>query len=599
MNIYDLLNKIIKNKRFELSAQIFIQEDRDQLNENDKRLFDIFKNISSLGTEVSNSGIKFHPMFVMANGQRSFAIEDITDNDYKVLQTVDFNQLPLILRSLIADILWTQKKDFMTSKIAAESYWELFQLWYAEGDYLGTLDMIKRAVCISIQTKQKLLYSKIYVWLNDFLLNDIIDANVFFSLRIIELFAEQKGFDVTLVLPALDSIISFNDEDVYKKEQAYKLKTKCLYKLGKKEDVVRNNLSLAECYVNYAEQIVQKDIHNVLRAVSYYKEAISLYRNNGEPGLGERTHKRLVEIQKIIPRIMIPLSTELDIKDLLDNIKKNMEGLTFEESIIRLTQIIVFDSQETIRNRVIEEAKKYPLAKLFGKNLVNGHGQTIISLPPLDIQNPEKEPHLFELYMHQNEFTRQKMIGDIWIKEMLSIIRERFVIDGAMLDFLVRNNPIIPKGRERIFQNAIYMFLKGELYESMHILAPQMENLFRNIAKEVGGLTVTLENDGSSMEKVLSSIFTLPELLESYDNNILFIFKGLLNEQAGANIRNEIAHGIIEEETCYSGAYLYFGAAVIKLLTYTSVPCYKILKKSVKLKCFEIPNENGFKETKN
>jgi hypothetical protein len=31
------------------------------------------------------------------------------------------------------------------------------------------------------------------------------------------------------------------------------------------------------------------------------------------------------------------------------------------------------------------------------------------------------------------------------------------------------------------------MVLKGQYYEAMHILAPQVENLFRNIAKEVGG----------------------------------------------------------------------------------------------------------------
>lgn len=82
------------------------------------------------------------------------------------------------------------------------------------------------------------------------------------------------------------------------------------------------------------------------------------------------------------------------------------------------------------------------------------------------------------------------------------------------------------------------MFLNGEFYEAMHILAPQVENLFRNIAREVGGLTVTLKDDGSSLEKVLSSILSLPELLDCYDNDILFTFRGLLNEQAGANIRN-------------------------------------------------------------
>lgn len=97
------------------------------------------------------------------------------------------------------------------------------------------------------------------------------------------------------------------------------------------------------------------------------------------------------------------------------------------------------------------------------------------------------------------------------------------------------------------------------------------------------------------MEKVLSSIFTLPEMIDCYDNDILFTFKGLLNEQAGANIRNEVAHGIIEEEKCSSGACLYFGAAVIKLLCLSSKSCESILQESEKLKHFEKPNENAIK----
>lgn len=64
-------------------------------------------------------------------------------------------------------------------------------------------------------------------------------------------------------------------------------------------------------------------------------------------------------------------------------------------------------------------------------------------------------------------------------------------------------------------------------------------------AKTAGALTVIFENDGTSKQKTLTSIFDLPELLDCYDNDIIFLFKGLLNEQAGANIRNEIAHGIM------------------------------------------------------
>ena len=40
---------------------------------------------------------------------------------------------------------------------------------------------------------------------------------------------------------------------------------------------------------------------------------------------------------------------------------------------------------------------------------------------------------------------------------------------------------------------------------------------------------------------------------------------------------------------------LYFGVAVIKLLSLTSVSCYQILKNSKKLKHFEVPKKDALK----
>ena len=588
VNIYKLLNRIIANKRYSLSPNLFIEADRIELSEEERSIFDLLKNIVSLGTKI-------YPMFVMADGSRTFSIEDISEDDYLILHSLKLEKMPLILRALIADILWTNKKEFNAAKIAANAYWELFTLWYRDDDSVGTIDIIRRAVCISAQTKQTLLFEKIQGWFVDFLEKKAANNDGFFALRVMELFFGQKNFDVSIFLPVLDNMIAYNNDNIAKVEQAYMLKTECLFKLKKKEEATKNNLLLAKYYLDFAEGIFQNDIQGALRCVNYYQKGIKLYRDNGEPQKAEIAHKRLVEIQKEIPQIMVPFSIELDIKGVVDNIKINMEGLTFEEGLIRLTQMFVFEKQEDIKNRVIGEFKDYPLAHMFGKNLINAQGQTVLALPPLDIQNPEKDSYLLELHMYQNALEKQKISGDIWMKNALAILRDTYVVDNSMLNFLVKDNPIIPEGREHIFQSALRMFLNGEFYEAMHILAPQVENLFRNIAKEVGGLTVTLKDDGSSMEKVLSSILSLPELLDCYDNDILFTFRGLLNEQAGANIRNEIAHGIISEYACSTGVCLYFGVAVIKLLSLTSVSCYQILKNSKKLKHFEVPKKDALK----
>lgn len=394
---------------------------------------------------------------------------------------------------------------------------------------------------------------------------------------------------------ALDELIAYNSANVAKVEQAYKLRAKCLSKLKRKKEERQNNISLADYYLDFAEKTFQKDIQGAWRAVNFYQKGIILYRNNGKPEKASAAQKRLIEIQKEIPKTMMPISIKLDIKGVVDNIKANIEGLSFEECVVRLIQMFGFEKQEDIKNRVIKEFKDQPIPHLFGKNLINAQGQTVLTLPPLDIHNPEKDSRLIELHMYQNELEKQKFIGDVWIKNALNIIRDRFVIDKPMVEFLVKDNPIIPTGRERIFQSGVYMFFNGDYYEAIHILAPQVENLFRAIAQGAGGITVTLEKDGTSMEKVLSSILSLPELMDCYDNDILFIFRGLLNERAGANIRNEIAHGIISESACSTGACLYFGMAVIKLLSLTSSPYYQILKNSEKLKHFEIPSKDTLK----
>ncbi len=595
VNIYELLNRSIVNKRYSLSPNLFIEADRIELSEEEKSIFDLLKNIVSLGTKIHDDGIEFHPMFVMADGSRTFSIDDISEDDYLILHSLELDKMPLILRALIADILWTNKKEFSAAKIAADAYWKLFMLWYTDEDNVGTIDMIRRAVCISVQTKQTTLYNEIQEWFNEFIDTKAASAEGFFSLRIMELFFKQKDFDVSIILKVLDDLIDGNSDNIAKVEQAYKLKAECLFKLKRKEDAIKNNNLLADYYLEFAEKIFKKDIQGALRAVNFYQKGIMLYRNNGESDKADAAHKRLVEIQKEIPKIMVPFSVELDIKGVIDNLKANMEGLSFEECIIRLTQMFVFEKQEDIKKRVIEEFKDNPISHLFGKSLINAQGQTVLALHPLDIHDPEKNPKLMELHMYQNALEKQKVVGDIWVKNALIIIRDKFVIDKSMVEFLVKDNPIIPDGRERIFQSGLYMFLNRDYYEALHILAPQVENLFRNIAREVGGLTVTLEKDGSSMEKVLSSILSLPELVDCYDNDILFTFRGLLNEQAGANIRNEIAHGIISEYACSTGVCLYFGVAVIKLLSLTSASCYQILKNSEKLKHFEMPRKDALK----
>lgn len=594
MDIYEVLNEIITEPHYHSMSRLFANVDNSTIEDNDRILFELLKNISSMEIHVTKNEITFNPMFTYKDGSRSFAIEDITETDYQILEKADLDRLPLALRSLISDILWTQRKNYPASQIAAQSYWEAFQQVYKDRKYYEALNPLKRAVCISQQIKLQALYSEIYNWFcNDFIGQATL-INVFCALRIMELFFEQKSTDFSLIVNAVDSIISqgSNNDNILAIEQAYEFEAKCYNKLNKKDDATKCNLALAQFYYDFAERQLHNDAMGALRSVDFFEKAIVLFRNNGASLKAESVHKKLIDVQKQIPQNMHIFRTTFDVSKVIENIKTNMDGLSFEECIIRFTQYVSFESIEALRNRTIKECTSDPLSSLFGTNVLDSQGRTIIKMAPLDDNDPEKDQELLELHMFRSSLQTQRIVGDIWVKNILQYIRSRFSINNAMVDFLTKENCIIPEGRETIFQKGVGCFLRGEYYEAMLILAPQMENLFRNIANEVGGLTSTLSDDGLAQEKVLSSVFSLPELLDAYDNDIIFAFRGLLNEQAGANIRNRIAHGIIGESECSSGECLYFGALVIKLLSFTAFSCNDIILKSEKLKNFKEPTKD-------
>lgn len=595
MNIYELLQEIIVVRRYMIDYDAFAEDEKSKLDsEEDKKLFELLKNISFLGVEFTDKDISFHPIMV-GEGTRTFSLEDISEDDYAALMSLDFDKIPLNLRARVTDLLWTQKKEYKAALAAAESYLELFRLWYFDKRWVNTLDMIKRAICISAQINNREIYEESCQTIYNEVMRLAGDDTGFLSLRLLDILLEQDYGEINELLAVVNSIIAKHKKNVSKVERAYEIKNLGLKKLKKKDEIKDNQLELAEYYVSYAEEILGEHMQGAMQAERFYRKAIEIYRNNGESTKGEQILRRLVEVQKEIPKQMMPITMEFDVSGVKAIIDLNMEGLTFEESVVRLTQIVSFPPKEAVKKRLYEDYRESPLSYLFGKNLVNAYGQTVLALKPLNYEDPESDPELLDMHLHQKMLEEQMIAGDIQLKFAFLYISNNYDFELSDLDFLICNNPIIPRGREQIFRSAVYMVLKGQYYEAMHILAPQVENLFRNIAKEVGGLTVTLDHDGTSKEKVLSSVFDLPELLDCYDNDILFIFKGLLNERAGANIRNLIAHGMVSEAAANSGIYLYFAGAVIKLLSYTSIRCYELIKGNPKLKTFISSGKDAIK----
>lgn len=589
MTVYELVNETINIDNFTLHGDSFPTKAKEKLDsDEDKRIYDLIRNVASIYAEISDKGVKFQPSIVW-EGKRSFGVQDISDNDYEILMTLDLDKLPLNVRAKFADILWNEKKNYQKALVAIDAYIGLFCQWYSDESYIDSLNMIRRAIYISAQINKKEKHDEACELVYKHVIRiDAKDKN-FLSLSLIGILIKEKYGDVDAIISILDKIIMNFENNVRKIERAYELKEESLRWKKDTDSIVPVRISLAHYYEKKAIDLKKDNFQSLMTAVKYLQKAIFIYRNNGESKHGEIIQKKMVEWQGKLPKMIEPITTTYDVSKLQDFLLRSFEGLSFPECILRMNQFTLFRKKNTVKDLVISDLQEYPFSNLFSDSFMNTTGQTVLNLRPLNKNNPEDDKLLLDAYIQKKLFDLEEVEGNFYLKRCLDIIRQMHSFQVDDINFLVENNPLIPIGRERIFKSAIFMVLQGQYYEALHILAPQMENFFRNLAKEVGALTITLDDDGTSKAKVLSTVFDLPELIESYDNDILFCFKGMLNEQVGANIRNKIGHGLLSEREANDGASIYFMCSVIKLLSFTSQKCYDIYSRCDKLKTLEQP----------
>ncbi len=588
MDLYGLLNQIfIENNLEKYRFHSELAEAGKVLDEPDRKKYELIVNVISLFEDYGQKQNIFRPAMQWSNGARSFSVEDISDEEYALLKQLEFEKMPVAVRARVADLLWDTQREPVMGRIAIPTYKEIFLTIFDVEHWTACADIIKRAVTIAAQLGKN---SSDYTDLCETVIEklNLMDGKdpLFLSIVLLELLYAQKYKDYTVYMPLMDKIIQYAEAqgNIHKVEEAYRLKFKLLSWGKKPEAAARSNIEFAKYYERSAMQALQTDVQGLYNAAHCLECAIHLFRNNGQSAEAERIHRKLLEIQQQIPQTLTSVSQEFDSSDLYNNVMSSFDHLSFKEQIMRLVQYTTFYKKEDVRKKVLEEQKRFVFKSLFGSEIINEKGQVIMRIPPLDMAHPEEDIGLLELHMYRNLMETEVLQGETILRWGIERLNKDYDFKEDDLRFLVENNPVIPDGREEIFCRALYMGLSGKVYEALHLLAPQVENLFREIARSVGSLTVTFEDNNTSRAKTLASIFDLPELNDCYDPDILFLFKGLLNEQAGANIRNNIAHGIMEPETGSSGIGIYFVCAVLKLCAYTSRECLLILRDSDRLK---------------
>ena len=562
MNIDEYLNQIYESD--DLYHYKHGKIDIADVSETDKIVLELIQDVIDLNEDYRNRGNGFSRY----HGVRLPELEKVTREDILPLLSIDLSRLPLAIRARIADFLWTMMKDHTAAVIAIHSYLELYEKVWDEDHWPPCFEAVCRATNIACAYNRN---GSEYQTCVQAILNGLSRTqgkdHFYLSSSLLDLLAKQKyKLDDAILTYAHNAIEAAKIDQRVDKAQSV------LETLAKLDPENRAQ------YFEEAGDITQelafspaiRLVHNLKQALQYYKEA-------GAKEKIKQCRQAIDDAQGHIPEDMQLIKTDpIDISDTVKQVINAFDvAVNFQQALIVFGDLVTINQREKLLENVKNESA---LVRLFPSARVDHKGRQIFSLPvlPLDgeltIDNEAVQQHMWDKARQLQELNAQ-----IVLKYGYQEIGRRFSFTEEDIDFLVEKNALIPKGREKVIRRGLLIGLQGDFYSALHILIPQFENIIRHLVELCGGASYFIEANGDLKVSAIGTLLNNPELNECYDPDVLFCLKGLLDQKTGSNLRNDIAHGVLEPGN--SSISLYFVALMIKLLSWYSPACWIERKK--------------------
>jgi len=326
---------------------------------------------------------------------------------------------------------------------------------------------------------------------------------------------------------------------------------------GKAEDRTRILRGIAETYERRAK------IGDALMGVMFMDSARRTYHEAGLRDEAERVQREAQVLGPEAVKCMAPITAESEIKneDLENYLAEMMEG-GLDAAMERFAVHFV-PRQRDILSWVEESESQFISQKLFPK-LKMDHGHIVANIGD-DTADPDgKMVHETAEYMEYSS---------PWIRWTLDrMIREGLTTTRTM-DF-IRKTPIFEESRLGLVERGIEAHLRGDYVQSVHILVPQIEHALRMLVYLLGKPSNKPHRTGRGVmqHKNLKDIVpkeSWPVPGEHGESLRMYVLAALAHPK-GANIRNDVAHGVLPERAFHQGVservlHVLFAVAQIRL----------------------------------
>lgn len=327
-------------------------------------------------------------------------------------------------------------------------------------------------------------------------------------------------------------------------------------------------VSVAEGWVKEAIAQTSLSTPSHMVAASFYENAIQTYRSVPRTERAAfRVDDRIAELrthlsdsgEKALGEMGVISTPGVDISELVENARKAVSGKSPIDALKAFANLHRGARVDTLRKGAIDRMQQFPLQSLFAATVMSRDGRVIAKRPAMNIgsEATDSDEIAIRAGMIQDYGILVHIVvqGDIW-PALETMLLEHRLREADFID-LARNSPIVPKGREGLFGKALFCGYERDFVSALHLLIPQIEHMVRVHLKQAGAKTTNLDQDGIENENGMSTLMDLPEAETVFGKDLTFELKTLFCDAFGPNLRNELAHGLLDEDSCHSPYAIY------------------------------------------
>ncbi len=517
--------------------------------------------------------------------RRSFVPDDLNKSDLELLARL----VPLIehslLRARVADIAWTygDRGDMDLLNAAVDSYRSLplkRDIWIGVGR-----DAWRRALELSMRRGKagRPTVEQMTAQLADFL--HAADRSAGFMLiQISDLLSEAK-IDRARARGIADRFMSIAVTVVenHRLRRAYEREAASWFARVGETNLANDCVKrIAEAYVEEADARLARANGVAAVVASFIEQAIATLRSlprkyrttHGLDARLQHLRERLADLRTLTLEQMIRIESDpIDITHYVNVARNAVAGKPRLEALARLSGLVPLPDP-TSAMATHRELLSRSLARLFGSSTLSADARKVDTRGGVSgnqISDDDVFAEVVRSTAHRVDLAVQALVHPAL--EVL-LLEHRF--DIAFLTEICYESPVVPRGHANLWARGLWHGFAGDFPSAISVLVPQVEQMVRDFLQVRGVFTFFVDERGVESKKGLNALLEMPEASRLLGADLAFELRVLLCEQVGPNLRNEVAHGLLNDPQSWSATAVYTWWLCLRLVY---VPYFNMLSK--------------------